>query len=152
MGYYIRYIVTDIREISITTLADAIKQIDPVYTLTAAQFENTYADFSYGDTLLGEIEINHPGDDIFDEDLSDLKELVGSSVTPEKQRVLETLHNAQCIVTVEAIWPGRDSEAVLAKIDPLWDWLFEHYAGLLQADNEGYYDYDGLILEENLKI
>jgi hypothetical protein len=29
----------------------------------------------------------------------------------------------------------------------LWDWLFENYKGLVQAENEGYYNASELILE-----
>jgi hypothetical protein len=66
--------------------------------------------------------------------------------------VREVLANVKAMVVVEAFWQGEESEATLAKLDPLWDWLFAHYNGLSQADNEGFYDQSGLILERSFTL
>ncbi len=56
------------------------------------------------------------------------------------------LQEAQATVAVRVLSQGRETGATLEKIDPLWDWLFDEYRGLLQADGEGYYDANGQIL------
>lgn len=151
MGYYQRYITTDPRDITLPILAVALRQIDEAYTLTTSPLDDL-ADLIHGDVLCGQIEINRRGDDLFDEDIADLQELVEGSGGAHELRVLDTLANAQTMVAVEATWDGDNSESVLSKLDPLWNWLFKNRPGLLQADNDGFYDHDELILELNLKI
>lgn len=152
MGYYMRFIMTGIQPVLLTDIESALQQIDARYVLIRPEFDETRADLHYGSDVLGEIEINSTGDDIFDEDITDLKDLVENHDTPEERRVIEALSSANQIIAISALWEGRNSEPTLEKLDPLWDWLFAHYAGLLQADNDGFYDAEGLILEANLKI
>jgi hypothetical protein len=151
MGYYMRYIVTDTQDISLAVIVQALKQIDPAYAILT-DFDAASGDLLYGEKRYGEIEINRPGDDIFEEEIADLRELLPKQGTADARRVLDALEKAKAMVAVNALWKGRNSEATLEKIDPLWDWLFDHYAGILQADNEGFYDASGLILESSLKI
>lgn len=43
------------------------------------------------------------------------------------------------------ITPAAMRDALVARLDPLWVWLFQNRDGLLQADSEGYYDRRGII-------
>ncbi|MBI5668962.1 MAG: hypothetical protein HZC41_13235 [Chloroflexi bacterium] len=151
MGYTMRYITTDEREITLVMIEAALRQIDTAYAITNTDVP-TIGDLMHGDTRLGIVEINRPGDDIFDDDLAEFQDMVGAGDTLEQQRVRDVLHSAQTMVAVEAFWPGTDAEPVLAKLDVLWDWLFAHYPGLLQADSEGFYDGDTLILERRFML
>ena len=63
-----------------------------------------------------------------------------------KARVLGALGNARAIVAAQVLYGKGDTEATLACLDPLWTWLFQHRSGLLQADAEGYYDAEGVVL------
>jgi hypothetical protein len=47
------------------------------------------------------------------------------------------------MVALHVLQAGHDNADIL---DQLWDWLFDHFAGLLQVDDEGYYNRDTLIL------
>jgi hypothetical protein len=38
------------------------------------------------------------------------------------------------------------AEQTLSLLDPLWHWLQEHHRGLVQADGEGFYEHQRLIL------
>lgn len=152
MGYYMRYITIAPDEITLQNLETALKANNPTYAVIPDQVNDLAGDMLFDDTLLGEIEINRPDDGIFEEDIGDLKELVYHSKSPHQQQVLDILNKAKTIVAVRALWKGADAEAVLTRIDPLWDWLFSTCPGLLQADNDGFYDRSGLILEINLKI
>ena len=49
-------------------------------------------------------------------------------------------------------WEGTDSEATFALFDALWDWLFANRRGILQADSEGFYNADGLLVERKFMI
>jgi len=61
--------------------------------------------------------------------------------------VLAILKDAECICCVRVLFGGRESEATLLRIDPIWNWFFKNRSGLMQADAEGYYDRSGLVLE-----
>ncbi len=54
---------------------------------------------------------------------------------------------SKAMFVIRVLWQGREAEETLDKIVPLWDWLFENYSGLLQADGEGYYDKEQKILK-----
>ena len=53
---------------------------------------------------------------------------------------------ARSLVAVQVLWDGEEADAALALLDPLWAWLFRERPGLLQADGEGFYDSERLIL------
>jgi hypothetical protein len=125
--------------------------VDPGYSITNIEVDDL-GDLLFGTQRLAIIEINRPGDDIFEDDLAEFMDLVGKDNLPAEMRVREVLVAARALVVIEAFWQGEDAESTLAKIDPLWDWLFANYAGLSQADSEGFYDQSGLILERNFTL
>ncbi len=152
MGYYLRYISTHELAVTMQQLTDALIALDANYKLVPSPIEDTRAELLYVEQLLGELEINLPDDGIFEEDIEELIELVEGIEDPNEQRVLDTLNQATFILAISATWEGNESHPVLSKLEALWDWLFAHHKGLLQADNEGFYDNSELILELNLKI
>ncbi|MCB9451219.1 MAG: hypothetical protein H6672_07250 [Anaerolineaceae bacterium] len=148
MGYFMRYITTSEAAITLPIIASALT---PAYTLHYEQVDDI-ADLLLGETFCGTLEINRAGEDIFEDDRHEFREMVGDGATEAERRVLAVLENACAIIAAEVFWEDTDSEAVLARIDPLWNWLFAHYPGLLQADNEGFYDASGLIVERNFML
>ena len=55
-----------------------------------------------------------------------------------KDRVLAVLGSTKRTVAVRV----GDHDDALDLLDSVWDWLFEHRSGLLQADGEGFYEDD----------
>jgi hypothetical protein len=151
MGYLMRYIITDEKPITLSDVEAALQQIDPAYTIANIEVGDL-GDLLLGTQRLAIIEINRPDDDIFVDDLAEFVDLVGTGDLPAEVRVREVLAAARALVVIEAFWEGEDAESTLAKIDPLWDWLFANFAGLSQADSEGFYDQSGLILERNFTL
>src|SRR5205823_6245487 len=100
----------------------------------------------YASELYAEIEINRRGEELCDAELVELQERIEGSHGPHTNRVLAALGAVTAMVAVRVLWQGRDAEATLEKIDPLWKWLFANRRGLMQADGEGYYESTGLIL------
>src|SRR5688500_1194623 len=131
MGYLMRYISTDAQEITLPMIEADLKAIDPAYAIVNIEVD-ALGDLMYRDTQCAIIEINRPGDDMFEDDLAEFQDLVGKGDTGGEQVVRETLTNATALIVIEALWKGEDAEPILAKIDPLWDWLFANYAGLSQ--------------------
>lgn len=152
MGYYMRYVTTSDAPISLKIIEDALKGLDSAYVIVPDEIEPLIGTLKLGNYVCGEVEINVPGDDIFEEDIEELHDLIAESDQDGEVIVAEKLNAAKAIVAMNAVWEGKDSSITLDKLEPLWDWLFETYSGILQADHEGFYDHETLIFETNLKI
>ncbi len=85
---------------------------------------------------------------LFDEEIEELREFLEDAEGVRKPEVMQTLNDAKVIVALQVLQQGRATdEETLERIDSLWEWLFANYKGLMQADAEGYYDAQGLVLE-----
>lgn len=105
------------------------------------------ADLYYGDDAYARIEINRPGERLFHAEIQEHVEAVDYDGEGQTARVIDTLRNANAIIRVHVLWGGRDSDLTLSRLQPLWQWLFLVRSGVLQADSEGYYDEDDIIVE-----
>ncbi len=151
MGYLMRFFVTDSSELSLRQLESALHQSDPRYTFANTDVPDI-ADMLFDGELLAVIEINRPGEDMFEDDLAEFYEMVGTGNDPAEVRVRDVFGQTKALVVAEVFWKGTDSETALEKLDPLWDWLFLHHTGLGQADTEGFYDRSGLVLERRFTL
>ena len=71
--------------------------------------------------------------------------VVNSDLEPWScEQRLEEASEATGMIAFQISEEGHDH---YGRIDPFWDWLFVHYAGLLQIDDEGYYNQDDQVLE-----
>jgi hypothetical protein len=148
MGYFMRFIVTDEKKVSLTELESALKESNENYRIESDEGDDTYGELMSGEDIYGQIEINIPDDGLFDEEIGELIEFLEDAEGENKTIVLETLNNARSIFCIQVLNQGRSSdEDTLSKIDPIWKWFFRNRKGLMQADAEGYYDALGLILE-----
>ena len=144
MGYYMRYIVADERPVDFTEIGRAIA---PTGGLIEPDGGRATALLQQDGTPIAKLEINVPGDGLFDTELGELVEFVEDADGPAKHRVLATLRAARTIVAAQVLFGTRDTDSTLSALDPVWQWLMRNRQGLLQADGEGYYDAEGLILE-----
>jgi hypothetical protein len=147
MGYYMRYLVDDDKEVSLDMIEAVLQRVDPRYSFAAKDVQKEQAELMLGAELYGELEINRRGSDLMDEELGELLEDVEDAQGDGLDRVKRLLQGCRFMVTARVLWQGREPEATLEKIDPLWEWLFSEYRGLMQADGEGYYDRNGQVLE-----
>ena len=151
MGYYMRYISADERPLSLAQIGEILVTIDPRYVIRPTDLDEL-VEVVYDDKLYGQIEINAPGDELFEDDISAFVEMLGAPTSQEERLVTATLAAATEIIAVEMFWEGTASEATFALFDPLWDWLFANRRGILQADTEGFYSADGLLVERKFMI
>ena len=148
MGYYMRFVVTDDKDISLSVLNSGLKEKDSSYAVEFDDDADDAGDLTYNGDIYGAFEINRPDDGLFDEEIEELKEFLEDAEGERKSEVLQTLNNAKAIIALQVLQQGRATdEETLVKIDPLWKWLFANYKGLMQAEAEGYYDASGLVLE-----
>ena len=143
MGDFIRYILTGENDLTLAVVDAGLKEVDAEFTLQIDQAATNSADVLYGGGIFGEIEVNQREDQVFSEDIEDLREELEVVEDDSKARVLEMLSAATVMVAFQLSEEGHDQ---YRKVDPFWDWLFERYPGVLQIDEEGYYSQDEQIL------
>ncbi len=143
MGDFIRFILTGAHDLTLADVERGLKAVDPAFSIFVDHAAPTNGDVIYGSEVYGEIEVNRPDDQMFSEDVDDLREQIATLDDAGTPVVLQALEHATGMVAM------RFSEAGLQnyeQVDPFWDWLFEHYEGLLQVDEDGYYRGDEQVL------
>ena len=143
MSYYLRYLSADPRPVTLDDLGAALAAADRSYLV---EEDAAGALVHFGDRLIAQLEINVPGDGLFEEELAELHELAEEGSGAGRERVAEVVAGAKALVAVQVLWDGEEADAALGRLDPLWEWLFRERPGLLQADGEGFYDSGRLIL------
>ncbi|HEX8251099.1 MAG TPA: hypothetical protein VF599_23195 [Pyrinomonadaceae bacterium] len=148
MGYYMRFIVTDEKKVSLTELESGLRQTDADYRIDKGENEEREGVLIHSEAVYGELSVNEPKDGLFDEEIEELKEfLEEADESAAKEKVSEVLNRAKSLIAIRVLSQSRGIEETFEKLDPVWNWLFENRQGLLQADAEGYYDASGLVLE-----
>ncbi|MBC8098031.1 MAG: hypothetical protein H7Y11_01190 [Armatimonadetes bacterium] len=160
MGYYMRFIVIDAQAaadgLTLDAVEAALQAHDPAYALANRQtIPYTSADLFYRDEVYAELELNQPGDDLFDDEVAELVEELESIIFdhPDDQATQQALavqmRMAQTILVARVVFGDNALEDGIRHLEPLWAWLFSLEAGVLLVDYEGYYDGQGLLLGFN---
>ena len=144
MSYFLRYIVVDERPLTLADVRGAFAAEEEDYVVDGAGYE---ADIGIDGRTIAQLTINVPGDGLFDDERTELLESAEEGAGPGKSIVLDRLSRARAIVAVQVLFGDAEPEEVLDALGPLWSFLQENRQGLLQADGEGYYDTNGLVLE-----
>ncbi len=144
MGYYMRYFVCDQRPVSLSELDAGLRSLDPAYSIV---LDGKYGELRHGDGLYGLIEINFPGDDVFEKEILEEIELIKDNPDPSRDQVINALKSVKSTIAIQVFYQDRDAETTFRKLDSLWEWLFANRQGLFQADGDEYYEQSGLILE-----
>ncbi len=144
MGFIIRNNHTGNENLPLDQIDCGLKEIDPEFSIIPDQAAPNTGDVLHGGEVYGEIEINGREDQVLTEDIEDLREQLEEIVDDAKATVLVALDGATGMLAFQLSEVGHEH---YRKIDPFWDWLFEHYAGLLQIDEEGYYTQSEQLLE-----
>jgi hypothetical protein len=145
VGYYMRYVSTDDRPITTAEIRDALVAAGTGYDV---EIDDTAATIVHSGARIAHVEINVPGDGLFDEERHELDEFVMNADGDRwaSARVRHVLGAAQAIVAAQVLFGTGDVKETLNLLDPLWEWFFRNRHGLLQADGEGYYDARGVVL------
>jgi hypothetical protein len=143
LGYYMRFIVADERPITLADVHTVLSKVSADYEVDG---EGMDATVSLRGHRVGHLTLNVPGDGLFDAERAELVEFAEAGDGAGKSRVIDVLRAARQIVAVQVLFGDGDTERTLAALDPLWHWLHANRSGLLQADHEGYYDGNELIL------
>jgi hypothetical protein len=143
MSYFMRFMLTDGAPPSLQTIAEALKSVDQAFDIVQDSVDSNAGDLYYGDDLYAEIEINQRGDPLCDEDIEDFIEELNKHDDPKRMIALDVLNRATGMVVVHVLRAGHENPALL---DALWNWLFTTREGLLQIDEEGFFDQEQRIV------
>lgn len=145
MGEYWRFFVTDGPPTFDDLRAD-FAALDSRYVLVIDAAAGNIADLMYGDDRYAEIELNTPHGDLFLDDVEALRDQLADA-PPEEAAV---------IARIEAVFARAHGMIALRltdfgivyqdRVTPIWDRVFRRHTGLLQVDDEAYYDADGVVL------
>lgn len=142
MSYFMRYIYTR-TSANLEQIEAALHDIDPQFRIQFDPSDHESGDLYYSEAVFGEIAFNRTGDDVFAEDIDELRELIAPIDDPLKPLIQSVLDNASAMVALRVLEAGHHNPDILEQV---WDWLFDHHPGVLQVDEEGFYDAERLIL------
>ena len=99
------------------------------------------------------VDVNHADDpsDLVKEELREFRErLADVAPSPARDRIVQHLTRSRFIVAIRiptSVLGTKHEEALWQASDALLDYFVEHSGGLIQADGEGFYEADTLILK-----
>jgi hypothetical protein len=134
MSYFMRFISTDAQATTLTQIESGLRLSEPRYSVEG---DGTLV---FDGVPYGLIDINRVGDESFAEEIEELTEAVDGTWGLRKRTVLQALRTASELIVVQILSGDRTMDATLSRIDPLWRWLFTFRSGLLQVDDEGFYN------------
>ena len=144
MGYNLHFILTNEKKTTLLQIARGLKKVDSKYSFADGEL------FVYDGIAYAQIEINRPGDGIFEDDIECLKEWLDYPESEEAKQVVETLNQATCIfffrVFLSAL-EGETDEERFKVFEPLWKWFYANRAGILYMENNGFYNKTGFLAE-----
>ena len=92
MGYYMRYFDTSEKWLTIGEIEGALRDVNPAYRLESPESAKIpQADLYLGDGLYAEIEINEPGDGLFEDEIAEMLEFLEDAEGNGRTRVEEVL-------------------------------------------------------------
>jgi hypothetical protein len=142
MGDYIRFLSPDCA-LDLKAIEALFRAMDEDFRFIIDPAVPMHCEVYYGSDVLAGLDINQADEDVFEEDREALIEEVSASTEPRRNAVLNGLKAARWMLALELYAEGHSA---YDRIDQVWDMLFEQCSGLLQIDEEGYYDIDGEVL------
>ena len=135
-----RFFLTDGPPPSLDDLAAVVTAADATGLIARDAAEPARGDLYFDGELYAEIEVNAPGDEIFEEDRLDLLDELAKQDDPKAAEAVDALRWATGAVVLRVYEPGHDD---WPRLNLIVDWLFETRAGVLQVDEEGFFGRDG---------
>lgn len=145
MSYSMRFILTDGPAPTLDEIERNLRQKNTDYLIDREPGAAT-GDVRYEDEVYGEIEVGEVGGATVDQDLADLASLLPDADDGDPAAVEAFLKSATAMVAVRFPSEDQASEQSLQTVYPIWQGLFASRQGVLQADDDGYFDKSGRIL------
>jgi hypothetical protein len=140
MAYYLRFLCEDDRPLVLKEILSGLRNTDPRFQL------DRHGRLTRGGELLAQLDLSCAGDELFEAEVGELQELARQG-GPDGAAIARRLESVTAVLAVGVLWQEREAERTLGLLSPLWDWLLANRRGLIQADGEGFYEGQNLILE-----
>ena len=131
VGYTLRYFADTL--VTLKAIGAGLAAGDPGFKIDGGEL-------THGPDMLGEIEINSAGSDLFGEELAAMVGSLERVASPAARHVIERLRSTRSIVAVRVQLEGNDPNRTLGMITPIWPVLGRLSTGLAQIDGQGFYD------------
>lgn len=148
MPHYVRYLFVGREPFSLPALGAGSPAADAAWLIDDIRDQPPLrATVRYAGEPLAMLEFNPREEDIFREELDELRELVRNTPGPQQSHVQAQLAKTKGILAIEVLAVGDARDVALARLSGLLTWLFAHYAGLKHEDGVGFSDATGVLLE-----
>lgn len=154
MPTFIRYLYThrtpagtpSIAPLTLASIGRALADADPDFRIVRDLPEDDpdeTGQLLHGDDDFGVISVNLRGDPLCDDDLDEFREGLRAQDDPRRVEVLDVIARAAGMVALRL---SNEGFAGSDWLDPLWLWLFAAREGVLQIDDEGFFDADSELI------
>lgn len=127
--------------------ADAPLPLDQIKAGLRAEdptFKIDGGELTRGDQLLGEIEINRPGSDLFDDEIAGTVQRLERA---QGHQVIPRVRATQSVLALQVMDGDRGAESTMQLLGPLWSVLQRLANGLWLVDGQGFYDNGTLVVQ-----
>lgn len=142
MSFYLRFISED----KLPSVPELVERWSGLETLRFSEVDASSATIEDDSGVIAAIEVNRPGDGLFEEELSEMRD-DAESADGDKSDVFRVLDTAQSTLAFEVLTSADGLEASVSKLGPLFEWVPENFKGLIHADGEGFYRGRDLVLD-----
>jgi len=140
MSYFMRFFLSDGPPPSLDEMEAVLAAMDAAALIARDAAEPASGDLYFDGVLYAGVEVNAPGDDMFEEDRLDLLDELVKQDDPHAAEAVDAVRWATGAVVLRVYEPGHDD---WPRLNLIVDWLFDTRAGLLQVDEEGFFDRTG---------
>jgi hypothetical protein len=134
----IRYFADGV--VSLKAIANGLKAIDP-------QFKIDGGELTRGPEMLGEVEINGAGSDLFGEEIASQGAALNQVGGQAAQWIVNRLQHTQSVLMFRVMDGDRDPAVTWELLQPLWTVLPGISPGLTHVEGQGFYDGSQLVLQ-----
>ena len=128
MTYYIRYLLTDEKPITLEDIEQAVQPFGAEY-----EVDGEYLVFH--EEIIGQMDIIAPGHDFFKDEIQLLIEFAEQKQS--KDLLLSEFGRVQSLLTIKVVFM-LEHDTIFQALNPLLDWLLANRKGLL-VDEGGYF-------------
>jgi hypothetical protein len=138
VSFYIRYFADGV--VSLKAIANGLKAIDPSFKIDGGELTR-------GPEMLGEVEINGAGSDLFGEEIQTQAGALNQIGGQAAQWIVSRLQHTQSVVVISVLDGDRDPAVTWELLQPIWTVLPGISPGLTYVDGQGFYEGPQLILQ-----
>jgi hypothetical protein len=125
--------------LDLARLKAELKATDPAFKIDGGEVLR-------GGEILGEMEINRTGSDMFADEIAGMLARLSQQPQQATPHIVGRVQATQAVLGFQVMDGQRTSEATMALLGPFWGVLGRLASGLWQIEGQGFYDNGQLVL------